>query len=78
MHNRTWGQPLVLPVVLQVHVVSRNGKDSLLASFDDQPSYAQLQVALKQWPEAASNKSLIDRIKDEVQFIQDTAQAPKQ
>jgi len=58
----------------QVHVVRRDGSSQLLATFDDQPSYSELEGALKGWPEAASNKSLMDRLRDEVQFIQDTAQ----
>eukprot|EP00775_Hariotina_reticulata_P010382 gene10382-10540_t len=58
----------------QVHVVKRDGSDMLLAAFDDKPSYNQLQEALKTWDGAAANKSLIDRIRDEMQFIQDTAQ----
>ncbi|WIA29393.1 hypothetical protein OEZ86_011897 [Tetradesmus obliquus] len=61
----------------QVHTVSRSGSEAFLTAFDGQPSYAQLQEALKAWPDAASNKSLMDRLRDEVQFIQDTAQ-PKQ
>jgi hypothetical protein len=28
---------------------------------------------LRQWPEAAANKSLMERLRDEVKFIQDTA-----
>jgi hypothetical protein len=62
--------------VVQVHVVKRDGGDMLLATFDDKPSYNQLQEALKTWDGAAANKSLIDRIRDEVKFIQDTAQQP--
>jgi hypothetical protein len=62
---------------MQVHTVSRDGSEAFLTSFDGQPSYIQLQDALKAWPAAASNKSLIDRLRDEVKFIQDTAQ-PKQ
>eukprot|EP00878_Enallax_costatus_P004249 GHUV01004479.1.p1 GENE.GHUV01004479.1~~GHUV01004479.1.p1 ORF type:complete len:280 (+),score=96.82 GHUV01004479.1:219-1058(+) len=61
----------------QVHVVTRDGSDTLLSSFDEQPSYAELQKALRAWPQAATNKSLFERIKDEVQFIQDTAQTKK-
>lgn len=60
----------------QLHVVKRDGSNQLLQTFDEKPSYAQLEAALKQWPEAATNKSLMDRIRDEVQFIQDTAQQP--
>jgi hypothetical protein len=70
---------LLLPplTALQVHTVSRDGSEAFLTAFDEQPSYAQLQEALKAWPAAASNKSLMERLRDEVQFIQDTAQ-PKQ
>lgn len=67
-----------LPTLLraQVHVVKRDGSNQLLETFDDKPSYAQLEVALKAWPEAAVNKSLMDRLMDEAKFIQDTAQQP--
>jgi hypothetical protein len=62
---------------VQVHVVKRDGSNQLLQTFDEKPSYGQLQVALTEWPEAATNKSLMDRLRDEVQFIQDTAQQNK-
>jgi hypothetical protein len=68
---------LLLLLLLQVHTVSRDGSEAFLTAFDAQPSYSQLRDALKAWPAAASNKSLMDRLRDEVQFIQDTAQ-PKQ
>lgn len=64
--------------LLQVHVVKRDGSNQLLQTYDTKPSYAELEAALKTYPEAASNKSLMDRIRDEVQFIQDTAQQPGQ
>lgn len=69
----------MLPFTLlsQVHAVLRDGHDALLGNFDDQPTYSQLQETLRAWPQAATNKSLFDRIRDEVQFIKDTAQ-PKQ
>jgi hypothetical protein len=57
--------------------VARDGSEAFLTAFDASPSYAALQEALKAWPAAASNKSLMDRLRDEVKFIQDTAQ-PKQ
>ena len=56
---------------MQAHVVSRDGSDQLLAAFDDQPSYAQLQEALKAWPDAALNKSLLQRLQDEARWVQD-------
>jgi hypothetical protein len=62
---------------VQVHVVKRDGSNQLLQTFDEKPNYGQLQVALTEWPEAATNKSLMDRLRDEVQFIQDTAQQNK-
>lgn len=58
----------------QVHVVKKDGSNQLLQTFNSKPTYSQLEVALKEWPEAASNKSLMERLKDEVKFIQDTAQ----
>lgn len=57
--------------------MKRDGSNQLLQTFDEKPSYGQLQVALTEWPEAATNKSLMDRLRDEVQFIQDTAQQNK-
>eukprot|EP00879_Flechtneria_rotunda_P003240 GHRR01003463.1.p1 GENE.GHRR01003463.1~~GHRR01003463.1.p1 ORF type:complete len:292 (+),score=64.75 GHRR01003463.1:691-1566(+) len=60
----------------QVYVALKDGSNQLLDTFDERPSYGQLQVALKPWSGAASNKSLMDRIRDEVQFIKDTAQPP--
>lgn len=68
----------LLVVLPQVHVVKRDGSNQLLQTYDSKPSYAELEAALKTYPEAASNKSLMDRIRDEVQFIQDTAQQPGQ
>jgi hypothetical protein len=65
-----------LLLFFQVHIVKRDGSNQLLETFDQKPSYAQLEVALKAWPEAAVNKSLMDRLRDEAKFIQDTAQQP--
>ncbi|KAF8073061.1 hypothetical protein HT031_000722 [Scenedesmus sp. PABB004] len=63
----------------QVHLVARDGSDRLLQSFAEQPTYAQLTETLKALPEAAINKSLIDRLRDEAKWLQDsTTQQPKQ
>lgn len=51
---------------LQLHVVRRDGSNQLLTTFEAQPSYPELEASLKAWPEAAVNKSLVDRLRDEV------------
>jgi hypothetical protein len=56
-----------------VHVVKRGGANQLLSTSEARPSYAELEAVLRQWPEAAANKSLMERLRDEVKFIQDTA-----
>lgn len=48
----------------------RDGSNTLLATFEARPSYGQIEAALKQWPEAAANKSLGERLRDEVRFLQ--------
>jgi hypothetical protein len=58
----------------QVHIVRRDGTNQLLATFDEPPSYGALEAALKQLPEAAVNKSIFDRLRDEAKWIQDSAQ----
>lgn len=54
--------------------MKRDGSNQLLQTFDEKPSYGQLQVALTEWPEAATNKSLMDCVRDKVPFIQGTSQ----
>lgn len=54
--------------------MKRDGSNQLLQSFESKPSYAELEVTLKAWPEAAANKGLMERLRDEMRFIQDTAQ----
>lgn len=76
--GRTSTSPVLCAAVdaAQLHVVKKDGSNQLLQTFDSKPSYAELEEALKAWPEAATNKSLMDRLRDEVKFIQDTAQQP--
>jgi hypothetical protein len=56
-------------LTVQLHVVRRDGSNQLLTTFESQPSYAELEAALKAWPEAAVNKSLVDRLRDEVGLL---------
>lgn len=56
----------------QVHALDRAGGSQLVAAQDDQPTYKQVESMLKARPSSKMNMSLVDRLKDEWQWNQDS------
>ncbi|KAG1679170.1 hypothetical protein FOA52_000526 [Chlamydomonas sp. UWO 241] len=56
----------------QVYVLGRQGKSELIASSDEQPTYAVIEALLKARPSSRMNMGLFERLQDEYQFNQDS------
>lgn len=56
----------------QVHVLDRKGGSEMIATTKERPSYAEIEALLKSRPESMMNKSLMDRLKSEWEWNQES------
>lgn len=60
----------------QVHLLDRKGASEVLAVQDERPTYQQVEALLKARPDSRMNMALMDRLRDEFQFNQDSLKGP--
>ncbi|MEW5297286.1 MAG: hypothetical protein WDW36_000504 [Sanguina aurantia] len=58
----------------QINLIDKRGKSELLGTSDTQPTYKEVEAALKARPSSAMNKSWVTRLQDEFKWNQDSLQ----